>query len=103
MYSILLADGKQKHTAAGIKKEVAKRELRHHLYKKILEGPSMIQSTDEPFEDLYINQKTFRSYNHKIYTIDTRKVGLTRYDDKRWILPDGIKTRPHGHYMNTKD
>lgn len=101
MYSILTADGKQKMAAAGIKKAVAKRELHHQLYKKILVGPSMVQSVDEPFEDLYVNQKTFRSFNHQVYTIDTRKVGLTRYDDKRWILSDGVSTRPHGHYMNS--
>ena len=103
MYSILTTDGKQKHTAAGIKKSVAKKELPHNLYKRILAGPSMIQAVSEPFEDAYIHQKTFRSFNHTIHTIDTCKAGLTRYDDKRWILPDGVTTRPHGHYMNSRD
>ena len=99
MYSILLSDGTQKHTAAGIKKSVAKSQLAHKLYRETLEGPSMIQHQDR-FEDQYIHQKTFRSYNHTINTIDVCKIGLTRYDDKRWVLEDGVTTRPHGHYLN---
>ena len=99
MYSILTVDNKQKLTAAGIKRCVAKRELTHDLYRQTLAGPSMIQHQDR-FEDLYINQKTFRSYNHTINTIDVCKVGLTRYDDNRWVLEDGVTTRPHGHYLN---
>ena len=50
-------------------------------------------------EDHYVHQITFRSKNHTVYTVDQCKVGLKRYDDKRWILQDGVTTRPHGHYL----
>ncbi len=100
MYSILTANNKQKLTAAGIKKRVAERKLSHSKYKETLAGPSLVQSVNMPFEDVYVHQKSFRSYNHDIYTIDTYKVGLTRYDDKRWVCRNGIATRPHGHFRN---
>ena len=94
MYSILTGGGKQKKTAAGIKRCVRDRELNHELYRNTL------FNNINPSGDYHINQMTFRSHRHTIYTVDQNRVGLTRYDDKRWVLPDGINTRPHGHYLN---
>ena len=39
-----------------------------------------------------------RSEKHKIYTANLNKVGLSPYDDKRYILEDGITTLAYGHY-----
>ena len=106
MYSILIDDkekGKQKCTAAGVKKCVKDKELHHELYKKIFQGPVVINDTDKTPEDHFVHQMTFRSKNHNVYTVDQCKVGLTRYDDKRWILQDGVTTRPHGHYLNSSE
>lgn len=137
MYSILLDGGKQKHTAAGVKKCVRDQELTHSLYREVLlgtlrEGPSPENaltvglSTEDssvegqgpmpenpvvegpttvgrPLADHMISQVTFRSHNHTVYTVRQRKCGLTRYDDKRWILQNGVDTRPHGHYLNSRD
>ena len=36
---------------------------------------------------------------HQLQTIKTNKVSLSSFDDKRFILEDGISTLPHGHYM----
>lgn len=91
VYSLVTVDGCQKNAAAGVKKCVAKKMLNHELYRKVLLGEH-----DE--EDFMVHQKSFRSYNHTIYTIDTFKIGLSRYDDKRFILKDGITTLPHGHF-----
>ena len=55
---------------------------------------------DPDTEDHFIDQKTFRSQKHVIFTINQRKVGLTRYDDKRYILSDGVSTRAHGNFKN---
>ena len=103
MYSILLDNGKQKNTAAGVKKCVRDRELTHSLYRRVLLGSSTIIPEDQPLEDHWIRQVTFRSHNHTVFTVGQLKVGLTRYDDKRWILQDGVSTRPHGHYLNQND
>ena len=80
----------QKNTAAGVKKYLAKRELKHELYLKTL----MEQ------EDHHIRQTMFRTRHHNIHTVQQQRVGLTAYDDKRFVLEDGFNTRAHGHYRN---
>lgn len=44
------------------------------------------------------DMRTFRSYDHEIYTLDLTKVALSAFDDKRHIDIDGIHTFAHGHY-----
>ena len=39
-----------------------------------------------------------RSIKHALYTVRQSKVGLSPWDDKRYILEDGIRTLAHGHY-----
>jgi hypothetical protein len=34
------------------------------------------------------------------WVIDMNKVSLSAYDDKRYILDDGISEDAHGHYSN---
>jgi hypothetical protein len=89
MYS-LLVDDKQKSAAAGVKKCVAERSLKHDLYRMTLQKK----------EDQYITQKLLRSYNHTISNVTQCRVGLSSYDDKRFILPDSIHTRAYGHFKN---
>ena len=79
-----------KLTAAGVKKKVAKRELTHDLYRGALLN----------HRDHYITQKILRSFNHTISNVTQHRIGLTAYDDKRYILRDGVSTRAHGHYRN---
>ena len=38
------------------------------------------------------------SYDHQIYLERVNKVGLNPYDNKRWILLNGIRTLPYGHW-----
>ena len=38
------------------------------------------------------------SDHHSLRTVATNKVCLSAFDNKRYILPDGIKTLPSGHY-----
>ena len=48
------------------------------------------------------NMKQLRSYKHQVFTINLNKVGLSPYDDKRYISEDGVTTLAHGHYsINT--
>lgn len=84
------AVGCQKHTAAGIKECVAKKELVHEKYRHCLLGQ----------KDEYVQQTMLRSYKHQISTITQQRVGLTAYDDKRYMFKDGINTQAHGHYKN---
>ena len=43
-----------------------------------------------------------RSEKHKVFTITQNKTTLSAYDDKRYILGDGISTLPYGHYSLRK-
>ena len=92
-YSILMdADKTEKAIAAGIKRCVAQKSLRHQKYLDILLNKSTLD----------ISQKTIRSYKHRLYTQQTTRTGLSSYDDKRFILSDGVHTRAHGHRDNNK-
>ena len=39
----------------------------------------------------------FKSINHKMYTYESNKISLSCYDDKGYILSDGINTLLYGH------
>ena len=39
-----------------------------------------------------------QSYDHQIYLERVNKIGLNPYDNKRWILLDGIRTLPYRHW-----
>ena len=87
MYSIL-AGGKQKLSAKGVTK-FAQRKLPHELFKTILQ-------TGDSFKTL---NTRIGSTRHQLQTIKTNKLSLSSFDDKRYVLEDGISTLPHGHYM----
>ena len=87
MYSYSVG-GKDKFTAKGIKKCVAKKELNLELYKEVLKGKT----------DHRVKQTGIRSNRHEIYTQEITKRGLSAYDDKRWITCDRVSTLAHGHY-----
>ncbi len=41
---------------------------------------------------------SLRSHLHQIQTLTIRKVATGPYDDKRYLLDDGISSLPYGHY-----
>jgi hypothetical protein len=89
MYSMKLADDKEKKTAKGIKKSVVKNTITHNDYKKIvLNGDKMFSTMN-----------TIRSSRHQIYSYTINKVGLCAFDDKRYVLDNGYDTLAHGHYL----
>ena len=75
--------------AKGIKKNVVKQNLTHESYKDVL-----LNSKRE-----HIFMKTIRSQNHEITSCFQNKIGLSCYDDKRYILSGGCNTLAYGHYM----
>ena len=42
--------------------------------------------------------KMIRSDAHKLFTYRTDKIALSAFDNKRWIMDDGVSTLAHGHY-----
>jgi len=76
-----------KKTAKGIKTAVKDKHISHEDYKKVL----------ETMDRTYDTQNTIRSYNHEVFSISVNKVGLSAFDDKRWLLDDGFRSYAYGH------
>ena len=81
---------KEKKKCKGIKRGVVARTMTFQHYYDVL-------TTHIP---LYMNQVRFRSHEHHVQTVEQRKVALSCYDDKRFILSDGIHSRAHGHWRD---
>lgn len=76
----------------GISKAVIRSKLRHDLYKQCL------FNRETQMESMIL----FRTDRHEIYTVKLNKTTLSAYDDKRYILEDGIQTLAHGHWRCQK-
>jgi hypothetical protein len=74
----------------GVKRSVVQKTIHFADYKRCLMNQ----------KDVYATQTQLRSYNHNVYTIQSRKKAMSAYDDKRYILPNGIDTRAHGHWRD---
>ncbi|KAK3099927.1 hypothetical protein FSP39_011908 [Pinctada imbricata] len=77
----------EKKRAKGVSKAVVKYNIHHDKYRDCL------LNEEYKMESMV----SFRSYNHHIYTIKLNKTSLNPYDDKRYILGDGVNTLAHGH------
>src|SRR5690606_9418255 len=93
MYSILVDDGTGKLTgskkAKGIKKSVIKKYITHDDYKKVLRGlapPCDLQGSQFVPSRQMVRMKMLRSASHEIRSIEVQKVGLSCYDNKRYLL-----------------
>ena len=71
--------------------------------KSILKGHNSYISNNE-YRDALQNKKAFvhkmsaiRSKKHKLITYTSNKKSIICFDDKRYILSDGINTLPYGH------
>ncbi len=87
LYSILEADGKNHNKAKGISKRTTARMM-HECYTTALFDEKTSVST----------MQQIRSKNHQVFTMTINKVGLSPYDDKRYVLDDKVSTLAHGHY-----
>ena len=74
-------------TAKGIKKS-AQKFINHEDYRKVLLTSSTTMTS----------ARTIRAFNHKLYSIIITKRGLSAFDDKKYILDNGIDTCSYGHY-----
>ena len=82
-------DQKGGKTAKGIKKNVIKNDIKHENYKQTLFNE----------EQMYHKMKTIRSQKHQLGSYEINKVSLSCFDDKRYILENGIKSYAYGHYL----
>jgi hypothetical protein len=85
MYAFV-AGGKQSMKAKGVSKTAIKTS-NFDEYKSCLFDHDIKMKTF----------RTIRSQNQELYTLELNKVGLSPFDDKRYILEDGINTLAYGH------
>ena len=91
MYSCLLKSGKNKKTAKGVKKVLLKDgTISHQDYLNCI-------NTQKPMRH---KMYSLRNNMHEIYSIESTKISLSSYDDKAFLLEDGINQRSIGHYKN---
>ena len=88
MYSYKKEDNKVEKTAKGIKKNIIKGNIKHEDYKKVLFENEQMQHT----------MKTIRSERHELGSYEINKISLSCFDDKRYILENGINSLSYGHY-----
>ena len=89
MYSVLYGnDCREMKKAKGVSSSVVKRHMRHSDYKTALFQKKRYQH----------KMRRIGSERHQIYTYDQEKISLNPYDDKRFILDDGICSLPYGYH-----
>ena len=75
------ATGQAKVSSKGVNKR--QNEMRAERFERALAGD----------RDMVTN-RGFRMRDGAMYTYEQRKLGLSAYYDKRWVLPDGVHTEP---------
>jgi hypothetical protein len=91
MYSLHVEEPKL--TAKGIKKSYVKKNIRHENFLSVLR--TRMQT--------YAKFKSFKSTNHIINTVEINKICLNAFDDKRYILDDGIHSLAYGNRNIRRD
>ena len=84
---------KNNKTAKGVKKNVTKRDLDHSHYLACLENNTVEQ----------LKMRTIRSDPNVVSSYEINKTSLSCFDDKRYILHDGITSYAYGHYLIKND
>jgi len=87
MYALKTVDQEEIKRAKGVSRCVTERELNYDQYHACLYN-------EEPRED---TMKTIQSTCHQLYTTEVNKITLSPYDDKRYILANGIQSVPYGY------
>ena len=77
----------ERKRAKGVAKKVVKNILTFCNYAEVLEKSTVMDC----------EQQSIRSDFHELFTYKIKKRGLSAYDDKRFILPDGIESVPYGY------
>ena len=73
--------------AKGVSK-AAQKNISHEDYRSVLEGRGTTSC----------DMRSIRSFNHKLFTLTINKRCLSAYDDKKFIMEDGVHTLCYGHF-----
>ena len=80
----------EKHRAKGIQ-AAASKSFRHHHYLEQLHRP----------HENYTTTRRIGSKLHQLYTWEEQKRALCAFDDKRFLLEDGVHSLAFGHHRIT--
>ena len=87
MYSYLMDNGENNKTCKGVKKDVIKKNISHRCYEDVLFNNKQILH----------KMNTIRGDHHRLSRYQVNKISLSCFDDKRYILEDGIASYAYGH------
>ena len=82
MYSLIASGDNEINKTEGVNKK-----LKHEEYLSVLFNRKVVRH----------KMKKIRSNLHRIGTYDINKISLSCFDDKRYVLSDGINTLPYFH------
>ncbi|XP_015376462.1 PREDICTED: uncharacterized protein LOC107170781 [Diuraphis noxia] len=82
-------EGDEKLVAKGIRGHVVRNHMTFEDHKRCL---------FEVDDELKRQNVSIRSFEHRVKTIKTVKMSLNRFDDKRVVDDDRIRTRAYGYY-----
>jgi len=85
LYALLNADGSSKTTCKGVPR---RKKEQYAAYVECLQSQAPRSTTFS----------AIRSHLHTVSTDIVSKLAMCIFDDKRYILPDGVHSLPHGHY-----
>ena len=88
LYSLLVTKDVSKTKAKGVPMRYTKKHLRHQEFVRCLRDGTTVTASF----------KQIRSRHHVITTDTVRKVALSSFYDKRWVLPDTPCTLAQGHW-----
>jgi hypothetical protein len=91
MYSCQIGT-EEKQTAKGIQKGFVKKHITHADYKRCLTSD---QRSDQ---QQFASFSKFNTRCQQVTTDQINKVGLCAYDNKRYMLDDGISSLSYGHW-----
>lgn len=87
MYSLKYGVIEQKR-AKGTIKSVVKNELKHSHYVQCI--------SDQ--KNVIRQQNMIQSRKHQLYIASVKKIALSAFDDKRFVMDNGVDTLAFGHY-----
>ena len=88
MYCYVKDNGKNEKTAKDVRKYVIKKNITQESYKHCsLNGKRMLHSMN-----------TIRLDHHQLGSYELNKISLSCFDDKRFILDDGIHSYAYERY-----
>ena len=87
MYSYVKDNKKEASRAKGIKESVKEQELRHENFKDVLFNGKQMSHT----------MRVIKSKEHQVGSYVLNKTSLSCFDDKRYILSNGVTSYAYGH------